>query len=43
MGGSCGYCEGYVRLNPEVEIGVRFKLCHFGIEAGSGLDIEGLD
>ena len=32
-----------MRLNLEVEIGVRFKLCHFGIEAVSGLDIGVLD
>ena len=32
-----------MRLNLEVEIGARFKLCHFGIEADSGLHNEGLD
>ena len=32
-----------MRLNLEVEIGARFKLCHFGIEAESGLHIEGLE
>ena len=32
-----------MRLNLEVEIGVRFKLCHFGIGADSGLHIEGLE
>ena len=32
-----------MRLNLEVEIGVRFKLCHFGIGADSGLHIGVLD
>ena len=32
-----------MRLNLEVEIGARFKLCHFGIGADSGLHNEGLE